>query len=63
MTHAMTQRLAAPALLALGVGGAGDVLHFADGPPCSAPYRDFTHLLRELGSDRVATGGATRNPS
>jgi uncharacterized protein with NRDE domain len=50
-------------LLALGAGGAGDVLHFADGPPCSAPYRDFTHLLRELGSDRVATGGATRNPS
>jgi uncharacterized protein with NRDE domain len=51
------------ALLALGTTGAHDDLRFAEGPPCSVPYRDFTHLLRELGCDRVATGGAARNPS
>jgi uncharacterized protein with NRDE domain len=50
-------------LLALGEQERDDALRFSDGPPCSAPYLDFTHLLRELGRVRVATGGAARNAS
>jgi uncharacterized protein with NRDE domain len=29
--------------------GAEPSLHYADGPPCEAPYRDLTPLLRDLG--------------
>jgi uncharacterized protein with NRDE domain len=61
--HTPTYGTRSSTLLALGRDGAGDALYFADGAPCGAPYRDFTHLLRELGSDRVATGAAARNPS
>jgi uncharacterized protein with NRDE domain len=32
-----------------------DVFYFADGPPCSTPYEDFTHLLGAL--DRAVESG------
>jgi uncharacterized protein with NRDE domain len=44
------------ALLVLGARTGSDTLLFADGPPCRTDYLDFTHLLRELGSARVAVG-------
>lgn len=50
-------------LLALGAHERDDALRFSDGPPCSTPYVDFTHLLRELGRARVATGETARNAS
>ncbi len=36
------------ALLILADADDGDVLRFADGPPCATEYEDFTPLLRRL---------------
>jgi uncharacterized protein with NRDE domain len=36
-------------LLHLGEAGSETFLHYAEGPPCQAQYRDFTPLLHELG--------------
>ena len=40
--------------------GAQPWLHFSEGPPCRAPYRDSTPLLRQLGLDRAAEGVQAR---
>jgi uncharacterized protein with NRDE domain len=44
-------------LLKLGDPGTDTLLHFAEGAPCQAQYRDFTPLLHELGrGSRSAEG-------
>ena len=40
------------ALLAWDAPRRPSELRFADGPPCSHDYEDFTHLLRELAESR-----------
>ena len=45
------------ALLWLAEAESESILRFADGPPCTREYRDFTPLLRELGlRSRLAEG-------
>ena len=47
--HAGRYGTRSSALLRLGVHGTEGELWFADGPPCEAPYQDFSPLLRALG--------------
>jgi uncharacterized protein with NRDE domain len=49
----------------LRLGSAGDLLHHADGPPCTSAYRDFTPLLARLGASAEPYAGelATRKAS
>lgn len=49
----------------LRLGSDGDLLHHADGPPCTHPYRDFTPLLAMLGTPAEPRTGemATRMAS
>lgn len=46
-------------LLRLGERPAEQWLRYADGPPCRAPYQDFTPLLRELGREPARAEGET----
>jgi uncharacterized protein with NRDE domain len=46
--HAGSYGTRSSTLLRLGVEGAGDEFWFADGPPCVAPYEDFSPLLLTL---------------
>ena len=41
----------------LRLGQEGSELHYADGAPCRREYRDFTHLLSELGLGSPRAGG------
>jgi uncharacterized protein with NRDE domain len=56
--HAGAYGTRSSTLLRLGSADGGEI-RFADGAPCETPYLDFTALLRELGSDRVAQGATT----
>jgi uncharacterized protein with NRDE domain len=42
----------------LRIGSAGGRLEHASGPPCTAPYRDFTALLERLGTPAMPPAGA-----
>jgi uncharacterized protein with NRDE domain len=47
--HAGSYGTCSSTLLRLGTDRTGGELWFADGPPCEAPYQDFSPLLRALG--------------
>ncbi len=56
--HAGSYGTRSSTLLRLGSADGGE-LRFAAGAPCQSPYLDFTALLRELDSGRVAEGATT----
>jgi uncharacterized protein with NRDE domain len=56
--HAGSYGTRSSTLLRLG-GADGGELRFAAGAPCQSPYLDFTALLRELDSGRVAERATT----
>lgn len=63
--HAGAYGTRSSALLSLSADPNRSALRFADGPPCSARYEDFTPLLRGLLSGHPAAAGvpATRKVS
>jgi hypothetical protein len=61
--HLETYGTRSSTLLRLGPDGA--LLHHAEGPPCTAPYSDYTPLLAQLGHavEPGAGGKAARKAS
>jgi uncharacterized protein with NRDE domain len=46
--HAGAYGTRSSTLLRLGARPGAGELRYAEGPPCATPYRDFSHLLRDL---------------
>jgi uncharacterized protein with NRDE domain len=58
--HAGTYGTRSSALIRRGTRREADVFRFADGPPCTTGYEDFTPLLTQLDQTGLRTGAATR---
>jgi uncharacterized protein with NRDE domain len=59
--HAGSYGTRSSALIRWGSRREADVFRFANGPPCTSDYEDFTPLLTQLDRTGLRAGAATRN--